>query len=449
MSPMNYCMIKEVTKGLADEMLRMLYIKLIPTIMQDNVHSFAYAKNIINCTLIALVAVPSYAIVYYYLNFPTGSVIVLITGIFILAASLLLKPLNSLALSRALIVAPVFLCLTSLTYFIGGIFSPTIFWLILPPMLGIILGSTVSAFFWALLSIFTILLFYFLSSLHIGFPTYAVTNLLFLQMFSLCGLVLIILFLSYFFERGRKEGALEIQITNQKLVIANQVKSEFLSNISHELLTPLNGIIGFTELLQTGKVDTQHSKEFLEDILVSSDHLVQIINNILDISNIEAGRIEFHPSSVNLAILINEIKEIFRHVIQDKQIKLNVRINPFLSSIYLDPIKLKQILYHLLANAVKFTEPHGKIEIDVKELNGIYFCIEISDSGIGIRPDDLQKIFNKFEQLDSSMGKRYGGLGVGLYIVRRIVEAQGGKVTVESFFGKGSKFIIMLPKHYK
>jgi signal transduction histidine kinase len=428
-------------------MFNAIYNKFIPFLIKEDVHNFAHAKNIINCGLIALVAVPSYALVYYLLNFPAASFIVIITGICILSATFLLKPLHSLTLSRELIVGPLFFCLTWLSYFLGGIFSPTIFWLILPPMLSIILGGIFSAFIWGMLCVLTVILLYFIESLHISFPPQVISNLLFLQMFSLSGLILIILFLSYFFEKGRLEGSYEIQKINQKLVIANQVKSDFLANISHELLTPLNGIIGFTQLLQSGKIDVQHSKEFFEDILVSSHHLTQIINNILEIANIESDKIEFHPSNINLRHLLNEMKEFFQEEIQRKNLQIQINLNPFLSTVYFDPGKLKQVIYHLLANAIKFNEPYGKIEINVRAINDKFFCIEVKDSGIGIKPNDLQKIFNKFQQLDESMGKKYGGLGLGLFIINRIVEAQNGKIEVHSEFGKGSKFSVILPIH--
>jgi len=229
---------------------------------------------------------------------------------------------------------------------------------------------------------------------------------------------------------------------------ANRMKSEFLANMSHELRTPLNAIIGFAKLMAYGKVgpvSAQH-QEFLGDILKSSDHLLQLINDVLDLAKVEAGRMEFHPEAIDLPLLVREVCDILRAVAAGKQIHIDTDIDLTCAALQLDPAKLKQVLYNYLSNALKFTGERGRVAIKVRPESEGSFRLEVEDSGIGIRPADLKLLFTEFRQLDSSASKKYQGTGLGLALTRRIVEAQGGKVEVSSTLGKGSVFSAVLPR---
>lgn len=240
----------------------------------------------------------------------------------------------------------------------------------------------------------------------------------------------------------------ELEEQNRRVQEANRLKSDFLANMSHELRTPLNGIIGFTELMHSGKVgpvSTEH-KEYLGDILSSSRHLLQLINDVLDLSKVESGKMEFHPEKVELNKLIGEVGDILRTLIAKKQIHLETKIDPGLNEIIIDPAKLKQILYNYISNAIKFTPDSGYVSIRVMSESKDNFRIEIEDSGIGIREEDLNRLFIEFQQLDASIAKKHQGTGLGLALTKRIVEAQGGKVGVKSTFGKGSVFYVILSR---
>ena len=247
-------------------------------------------------------------------------------------------------------------------------------------------------------------------------------------------------------EIRRRSDELELQ--NRRIQEANRLKSEFLANMSHELRTPLNAIIGFAELLFDGQVDRdspQH-KEFLGDILSSGRHLLQLINDILDLAKVEAGKLEFRPEAIQIARVIGEVSAILRTAVAAKRITLAIEIDPTVTDLLLDPSRLKQVAYNYLSNALKFTAPGGRVAIRVVAEGDTHFRLEVEDSGIGIAPADLGKLFVEFQQLESGNGKRHQGTGLGLALTKRLVEAQGGSVGVTSELGKGSTFFAVLPR---
>jgi signal transduction histidine kinase len=235
---------------------------------------------------------------------------------------------------------------------------------------------------------------------------------------------------------------------NRRIQQADRLKSEFLANMSHELRTPLNAIIGFAEIMHDGKagpVSAQH-REYLGDVLTSARHLLQVINDILDLSKVEAGKMEFRPTRVNLALVVQEARAIVRTMAAKKRINLRSDIDASLCEIEIDPRSLKQILYNYLSNALKFTPEGGVVTVRAKAEDANQFRIEVEDNGIGIAPEDQQRLFIEFQQLDASTGKKYSGTGLGLALTKRIVEAQGGRVGVKSEPGAGSVFYAVLPQ---
>jgi len=240
----------------------------------------------------------------------------------------------------------------------------------------------------------------------------------------------------------------ELEAQNRRVQEANRLKSEFLANMSHELRTPLNGIIGFAELMHDGRVgpvSAQH-QEYLADILSSGKHLLQLINDILDLSKVEAGKIEFKPEPVIPELLVREVCEIVRTLAAHKRIQLGIEIDPAVTGIVADSRSLKQILYNYLSNALKFTPDEGEVVVRIRPEGKDQFRIEVEDSGIGITSDDIGRLFVEFQQLDISSAKKYSGTGLGLALTKRIVEAHGGKVGVESTVEKGSIFYAVLPR---
>jgi PAS domain S-box-containing protein len=234
---------------------------------------------------------------------------------------------------------------------------------------------------------------------------------------------------------------------NIELQKAAKAKDIFLANMSHELRTPLNGIIGFAEFLVDGKPGTVNpkQKEYLEDILNSGRHLLQLISDILDLAKVGAGKMEFYPERFSLRKGIQETCAISEPMAQKRGVQIKVAVAPETSEVTLDPQKFKQVLFNLLSNAIKFNHDGGEVGISVEPYDTDRIKLVVSDNGMGIKADEVGRLFQEFEQLESGASRRHEGTGLGLALSRKIVELQGGNISVESQLGKGSNFIVVLP----
>ncbi|HUO63307.1 MAG TPA: ATP-binding protein, partial [Terriglobales bacterium] len=238
----------------------------------------------------------------------------------------------------------------------------------------------------------------------------------------------------------------EIQEKTAQLEIANRHKSEFLANMSHELRTPLNAVIGFSEVLleqMFGEVNPKQ-QEYLNDILSSGKHLLSLINDILDLSKIEAGRMELEAQPFDLPAALDNALTLIKERAARNSIGLVVHVDPGIGEILADERKVKQVLLNLLSNAVKFTPEGGKITMSAT-LNGGAVEVSVADTGIGIAAEDQQAIFEEFRQVGSDYARKREGTGLGLALARRLVELHGGTLTVASEPGKGSTFTFTIP----
>lgn len=248
-------------------------------------------------------------------------------------------------------------------------------------------------------------------------------------------------------ERQLHDQMVELKNQNDQIQRASRFKSEFLANMSHELRSPLNGVIGFSELLYDGKLGTltAEMKDSIGRIHASARHLLELINGVLDLSKIEAGRMEFRPERVVISRLIGEVTEALEALAHERQIRIETEIDPGADEACIDPIRLKEVLFNYLSNALKFTEAGGRIVIALQREGATEFRLEVTDTGIGINDEDLGRLFVEFQQLCNRKTKRFHGTGLGLALTKRIVEAQGGRVGVTSIPGKGSTFFAVLP----
>jgi signal transduction histidine kinase/CheY-like chemotaxis protein len=261
-----------------------------------------------------------------------------------------------------------------------------------------------------------------------------------------------------------------LQQKNVELEDASRMKSEFLANMSHELRTPLNAIVGFSEALRDGLMGemTAQQRGFIGDIFSSGKHLLSLINDILDLSKVEAGKMTLDLEPVQASALLENSLSIVREKATTRRIRLSMDAAGEVGSIRADARKLKQILYNLLSNAVKFTTEGGQVVLraghvpraDVGLLSGVwkgrsfpfadrgsaeFLKISVTDSGIGISPEGLERLFTPFSQIDGGLARRFEGTGLGLAMVKLLAELHGGAVAVESAVGEGSCFTVWLP----
>jgi GAF domain-containing protein len=240
----------------------------------------------------------------------------------------------------------------------------------------------------------------------------------------------------------------EIQDKNRQLELASQHKSQFVANMSHELRTPLNAIIGLTEMMVTNaaRFGTEKAQQPLQRVNRAGTHLLSLINQILDLSKIEAGKLELTSQTVQLAPLIDEVIETARQLAEQNKNSLAVEAQENLGTITLDPMRLRQILLNLLSNACKFTE-QGEVKLRARRVRNGRDWIEmaVADTGIGMTADQQAKLFEEFSQAEATTAQRFGGTGLGLAIARKLARMMGGDVTVTSEPGKGSVFTVRLP----
>jgi signal transduction histidine kinase len=240
----------------------------------------------------------------------------------------------------------------------------------------------------------------------------------------------------------------EIEDKSRQLQLASEHKSQFVASISHELRTPLNAIIGLTDMLVTNaaRFGTEKAAEPLQRVHRAGTHLLGLINQVLDLSKIEAGKLELNPQTVQLAPLIDEVVGTARQLAEQNKNRLVVEAQQDLGALTTDPMRLRQILLNLLSNACKFTK-EGEVKLRASRVsNGRHWVeLSVSDTGIGMTAEQQAKLFEEFSQADATTAQRFGGTGLGLAITRKLARMMGGDVTVASAPGKGSVFTLRLP----
>ena len=268
--------------------------------------------------------------------------------------------------------------------------------------------------------------------------------------------------------------ALQLQEQQRNAKHANEMKSDFLANMSHEIRTPMNGIIGMVEMLSETMLSAEQ-REYIDNIKVSNEHLLAIINGILDLSKVEAGKMTIDFIPMNLSSLCNEVVSLFAIKARQRGLILNYHYTESLSPyVKGDPVRLKQVMVNLVNNAIKFTREGGRVTIDVKHMQnnpcvddehfhktqenyeesnkgnaaahqGMTLCIEVTDTGVGIKPESLEAIFDAYDQANKYTHRLYGGTGLGLSVCKSLVELMGGYIEVDSKVGVGTTFRVLLP----
>lgn len=287
-----------------------------------------------------------------------------------------------------------------------------------------------------------------------GFSQFSYNTNLLIFIFSVVSYLIIILAFYMLYSREKKHRIQQIntnkmlEVQNKELIESNQVKSKFMEGMSHELLTPLNGIIGFVELIYHGKVGevNKEQKEYLGDVLFSSRHLHELICNFLNLQLLQSKQMQFYPEKTNIKEVIIEVCNSINDYVENKSLSLDIQVNKDLEVIFIDPVRLKQIFYNLLSNAVKFSRQNGKITVRVLTDANENMKIEVEDDGIGMSTEDVNKLFLPFQKINLTEGKRHQGAGLGLVLTRMIVEALNGQIGAKSSIDQGSTFFVVLPR---
>jgi signal transduction histidine kinase len=239
----------------------------------------------------------------------------------------------------------------------------------------------------------------------------------------------------------------ELAVAKEKAQMADQIKSAFLATMSHELRTPLNSIIGFTGIMLQGMAGPLNPEQHKQMSMVQSSarQLLALINDVLDISKIEAGQLTFSITSFDLRTSIEKMVKLISPLAENKGLDLKLDIADDITAATMDQRRLEQVILNLLNNAVKFTEK-GRVFISCR-IEDNQYCLSVSDTGIGIQPEHLQTIFQPFKQIDGGLTRKYEGTGLGLSICKKLMEMMGGSIAVESRWGRGSTFTIRFPIH--
>jgi two-component system, NtrC family, sensor kinase len=248
------------------------------------------------------------------------------------------------------------------------------------------------------------------------------------------------------YAHALESSNLELVRAKERAEQESRFKSKFLAGMSHELRTPLNAIIGFSELLHAevpGPLDTRQ-KQYVDHVLTSGRHLLSLINEVLDLSKIEAGRVELARQWTSLEEIVDSVHGVVKPLADKRQISLSVTLPRELPPLFVDPVRVKQVLYNLLSNAIKFTPPRGAVSLTAA-LEGPLLQVSCRDTGVGIHRDDMPRLFREFERIQPAGVEKAEGTGLGLALSRRLVELHGGSIWAESEAGKGSTFVFTLP----
>jgi signal transduction histidine kinase/CheY-like chemotaxis protein len=414
---------------------------LIPeTLRTGEVDTLRRARLVVALTLAIMVWAPIFAVLYEVLGLPQFSLGVLIAGGLGALILRVMRETGSIRWSANLIALVLFSVLSYLSLFSGGISSPAVPWFVAVPMLATMMVGHRNGMVWLAVTLAMLVVLFIEGGSQWSIVTELDAYQLSIWAFSAAaGITIVVYSLTLIYER-LKDNALRTALA------ANRAKSEFLTNMSHELRTPLTAILGFAELLQEeeGEATPVDHNERLRTIRRNGQYLMELINDILDLSKIEAGKIEIERLDVSPARILNDVVTLLQVRADARKLALSVVLEGRIpATIHTDPTRLRQILINLVGNAIKFTET-GSVTITGRVVttdpeNG-RLQLDVADTGIGMSGEQIGKLFEPFSQADASSSRNYGGTGLGLAISRRLARMLGGEITVSSNPGRGSSF---------
>ena len=416
----------------------------VPSELEADAENRRQAIRSVLFGLAMVVWAPVFAPIYQLLGSPRGTLVIALTAVAILASMLSLRLTKSVLLTGNLIAGVVFVCLMALACLTGGIEAASLWWLASVPIIGLILCGFGSGVFWAVVSCIACTVFMVLAEFGVAVPDdIGAENRHLLDWAAACGIVLCASTLTLTFKLGEAAARRDLEAARDASELANRAKSEFLTNMSHEIRTPMNAILGMTNLVLDSPLSPEQ-REYLTTVSESGETLLEVLNEILDFSRIEAGKLLLQTRVFALHESLGDTIKSLGVRAHKKGIELLLRIRPEVPQMIVgDSVRLRQLVINLVGNAIKFTE-QGEVILDVdckaRENGQATLHFAVSDTGIGISADKQQIIFRAFEQADGSTTRRFGGTGLGLAICSRLTKLMRGRIWVESQPAKGSTF---------
>ncbi|HTN02187.1 sensor histidine kinase [Planctellipticum variicoloris] len=422
-----------------------LWSLFVPPALREIPDRFREARRIILFDVALLFWVPIYAVIFWGFGARYSALNTLLTGLLLLSNLVVFRLIGNISLGRHAFIGIAFYVYFTLSYLGGGTNSPAMSWFATIPLIAINLSGLRASLCWSAASIAACAILY-LGGIP-GVPLVDETtpeSLKFLQASGLAGLVLCVLSFSLLFHRFEQNARKVLDEALIQARAADVVKNQFLANMSHELRTPMTAILGYAEMLQDEDRDDDLVEHAAGTILRNGRHLLEIVNEILDLSKIEAGKLSVELIPVSPTLAAEEVVSLLRGRACERNLELTLTTADDLpDAILSDPTRLRQILINLVGNAIKFTESGGvrvTIRSERAEPERLRLIYEVDDSGIGLTSEQIARLFEPFGQADSSMTRRFGGTGLGLAISQRLAELLGGRITVASLPGKGSTF---------
>ncbi len=340
----------------------------------------------------------------------------------------------------------------SVNYSVGGWSGPLLIWYAFLPSMAALVTKARWSLLWSLLVVAQLGGLHWLHRIGFDHPRLNPSQLETLNLLSILGFLVALLTLTFLYEKFEFQIIRRLQKNNRDLaqardqaLEASHAKGNFLANMSHEFRTPLNAIIGYSEILLEEEELNEHQKNDLQRIREAGSHLLKLVNGLLDLSKAEAGKMEVELSTVSLSSLLKEVEDTLHPLFKKQENRFHLEQPEADITLQTDVLKLKQCLINLLGNATKFTKG-GDIRLLARvDSSQRWLCIEVHDTGIGMTPAQMNSIFIPFTQADSSTTRKFGGTGLGLTLARRFAQLLGGDIGVESELGKGSIFTLTVP----
>ncbi len=435
----------------------------IPSELRDDPAELARARFITTFCLLPLPLIPAWALILPHLAdawiAPQLSTLIVLVTPLLVSVPLQLRRGGSIRAPVHVLLCYLWVMFGLLATVTTGQGSPAVAWMLVPPIVAVATLGLREGAIWLALCCVQLVAFQQLADIGVSLPNVVPkSNTALIGSMNLTSVIVLMGAFGALYQRTSSEAVESFSRTNRELATArdranraNASKSEFIANISHELRTPMTAILGFTDVMLERwpkTPDEQQHVQSLETVRRNGLHLLEIINDILDLSKIEAGRVEIEREPLSPNELAREVFELMRIRAEEKEIDLRLEIAPDLPEWSLgDALRVRQVLINLLGNAIKFTETGSVgLEVSRERLDSKQFLqFSVCDTGIGISPDQLQNLFEPFSQADPSVAARYGGTGLGLAICKRLSELMGGRIRVRSTLGSGSVFIVQVP----